>query len=101
MHKLLLLTLLYLAALPALAKGNDAKIKVILEDRYNQWLAAENKKDAEALTNLYDQNAVLMPKQEEPVIGKGAIGGYYKNLFADSHFVSFTLKLNWDSFHVA
>jgi len=100
MRKLLLLTLLCLAALPALAKDNT-KIQAVLEERYNQWLAAENKKDAEAITNLYDQNAVLMPKQEEPVIGKGAIGDYYKKLFADPHFVPFTLKLNWDSFHVA
>jgi len=101
MHKLLSLTLICFVVLPALAKENDAKIKAILENRYNQWLAAENKKDAEGLTNLYDENAVLMPKQEEPVIGKGAIGDYYKMLVADPHFVPFTLRLNWNSFHVA
>jgi ketosteroid isomerase-like protein len=100
MHKVLSFTLICLATLPALAK-DDVKIKAILEDRYNQWLAAENTKDAEALTNLFDENAVLMPKQEEPVIGKTAIGDYYKKLVADPHFVPFTLALNWNSFHLA
>jgi ketosteroid isomerase-like protein len=41
-----------------------------------------------------------MPKQEEPAIGKAAIGEYYKKLVADPHFVPFTLTLNWNSFHV-
>ena len=99
MRKLLSLTLICLAAIPALAKNGDAKIKAILEDRYNQWLAAENKKDAEAITSFYDDNAVLMPKQEEPVIGKDAIGDYYKKLVANPQFVPFTLTLNWNSFH--
>ena len=102
MRKLLSLslTLMLLTVLPVLAKDNEAKIKATVEDRYEQWLASENKKDAEALTNLYDENAVLMPKQEEPVIGKAAIGAYYKKLVADPHFVPFTLTLDWNSFHV-
>jgi len=41
-----------------------------------------------------------MPKQEEPVIGKGEIGDYYKKLVADPNFVPLTLRLNWNSFHV-
>jgi ketosteroid isomerase-like protein len=53
-----------------------------------------------ALTNLYDENALLMPKEEEPVLGKSAIGEYYKKLVADPHFVPFALTVNWNSFHV-
>jgi ketosteroid isomerase-like protein len=34
------------------------------------------------------------------VIGKAAIGEYYKKLVGDLHFVPFTLTLNWNSFHV-
>jgi len=34
------------------------------------------------------------------MIGKAAIGGYYKKLVADPHFVPFTLTLNWNSSHV-
>ena len=100
MRKLLPLTLMFIAVLPALAKDDETKIKAVVEDRYKEWIAAASKKDAEALTDLYDENAVLMPKQEEPVIGKAAIGEYCKKLIADPHFVPFTLTLNWNSFHL-
>ena len=53
------------------------------------------------MIDLYDENAVLMPKSEEPVLGKAAIGEYYKKLFANPDFVPFTLNSNWNSFHVA
>jgi ketosteroid isomerase-like protein len=52
------------------------------------------------LTDFYDENAVLMPSKEEPVIGKAAIGQWYKDLVANPRFVPFTLTLNWNSFHV-
>ena len=89
MRKIFLLV--FLLALPALASDNDdAKIKAAVEDRYQEWLAAANKKDAAEMTNLYDENAVLMPKSEEPVLGKAAITVYYKKLFANPQFVPFT-----------
>jgi|SRR5215471_10607173 len=89
-----------LISMPAFAQNNEeAKIKTAVEDRYQDWLAAANTKDAAAMTNLYDENAVLLPKSEEAVLGKVAIGEYYKKLFADPHFVPFTLKIDWNSFH--
>jgi ketosteroid isomerase-like protein len=100
MRKLLSLTFMLLAVLPVLANDNEAKIKATVENRYQQWLTADNKKDAEAITDLYDENAVLMPSREDPVLGKAAIGEWYKKLFADPHFVPFTLALQWNSFHV-
>jgi uncharacterized protein (TIGR02246 family) len=101
MRKLFLLALMLLLALPVTANDTEeARIKAAVEDRYQEWLAAENKKDAAAVTNLYDENAVLMPKAEEPVLGKAAIGEYYKKLFASPNFVPFTLTTNWNSFHV-
>ena len=52
-----------LLSVPVLASDNEeAKIKAAVEDRYKEWIAAANKKDAAALTNLYDENAVLMPR---------------------------------------
>jgi len=100
MRKLILLTSMLLLSVPVLANADEeAKIKAAVEDRYKEWLAAANKKDVAAMTNLYDDNAVLMPKSEEPVLGKAAIGEYYKKLFADPNFVPFTLTLNWNSFH--
>ena len=101
MRKLSLLALMLIAGLPVLAKHDDANVKTVVEDRYKEWIAAANKKDAEALTSLYDENAVLMPKEEEPVVGKAAIGEYYKRLVADPHFVPFTATLESNSFHVA
>src|SRR5438552_5953511 len=96
-----LFCLMLLLSVPVLASDDEeARIKTAVEDRYKEWIAAANKKDAVALTELYDENAVLMPKEEEPVIGKAAIGEYYKKLVADPHFVPFTLTLNWNSFHV-
>ena len=89
--------LIFLFVLPALAQNNEAEVKAAVEDRYQEWLAAANKKDVPAMMNLYDQNAVLMPKSEEPVLGKVAIGEYYKKLFANPDFVPFTLTLNWNS----
>ena len=101
MRKLLSLALMFVAILPTLAQDNGAaRIKATVEDRYKEWLAAANKKDVSALTDLYDENAVLMPKSEEPVLGKAAIGEYYKKLFADPHFVPFTLTTDWNSFHL-
>ena len=95
-----LFCLMLLLSVPVLANADEeAKIKAAVEDRYKEWLAAANKKDVAAMTNLYDDNAVLMPKSEEPVLGKAAIGEYYKKLFADPNFVPFTLTLNWNSFH--
>ena len=93
--------LLIMPSLPALAQDNEeAKIKAAVENRYQDWLAAANKKDAAEMTNLYDDNAVLLPKSEEPVLGKAAIGEYYKKLFANPQFVPFTLTLDWNSFHL-
>jgi len=91
---------MFLTALPAFAQENDeAKIKTAVEDRYKEFVAAVNKKDISAVTNLFDQNAVMMPVREQPVIGRVAIGSWYNALFANPRFVGFSLALNWNSFH--
>ena len=63
MRNLLLLTLMLLVVSPAVANESEAEIKTTVENRYKEWIAAANKKDAVALTNLYDENAVLMPRR--------------------------------------
>ena len=100
MRKPFLASLMFLVVLPAFAQDDEAKTKAAVENRYQDWLAAANKKDVAAMTNLYDENAVLMPKSDEPLLGKAAIREYYKKLFADPHFVPFTLNIDWNSFHV-
>ena len=100
MRKCVGLAFVFLAVVSVLAKDDEGKVKAAVTERYQRWIAAENKRDAEAITDLYDENAVLMPKQEEPVIGKAAIADYYRKLVADPHFVPFTLTLQSNSFHV-
>jgi ketosteroid isomerase-like protein len=90
-----------LLAGPLLAKDNEAEIKTAVENRYKELLAAVNKKDAAALTEFYDEDAVLMPQMEEPLLGKAAIGEYYKKLVVNPLFSPFMLTPNWSSFHAA
>ena len=71
-----------------------------MQDRYKAWIAVANKKDAEALSSLFDENAVLLPPREEPVLGRAAIREWYRKLFADPSFVPFTETLDANSFHV-
>jgi ketosteroid isomerase-like protein len=101
MRKFLCLAVVLCVALPAIAREDERKIEAAPEDRYREWLAAENKKDAAMITDFYDENAVLMPSKEDPVIGKTAIGEWYKKLVADPRFVPFSLTLDWNSFHLA
>ena len=101
MHTLLPPTFILVALLPAPARPDDARAKIEVEGRYREWLDAANKRDAAALTALYDDDAVLMPKQEEPAVGKAAIADYYKRLVADPHFVPFTATFVSNSFHAA
>lgn len=100
-RKLLYFALVLTIARSAIAGEDGTRIKTVVEGRYIEWLAAENKKDAELLTSFYDENAVLLPSKEDPVIGKVAIGEWYQKLVVDPHFVPFTLTLDWNSFHVA
>ena len=62
-RKLFLLTIISGLSVPMLANDNEeAKTKAAVEDVYEQWLAAANKKDVAAMMDLYDANAVLMPR---------------------------------------
>jgi len=102
MPKLILFTVMFILSLSAFAQNNEeARVKAAVEDRYRESIAAANKKHTAAMTNLYDDNAVLMPQSEEAVLGKAAIGEYYKKLFANPDFVPFTLKSDWNSFQLA
>ncbi|HEY6070959.1 MAG TPA: DUF4440 domain-containing protein [Chthoniobacterales bacterium] len=100
MRRLLFLIPMLLLATPVFANDEDAKIRATLENRYQEWISAANNKDVTALMKLYDDNAVLMPKSQEPVLGKTAIGEYYLRLLIDPNFVAFTPVINWNSFYV-
>jgi hypothetical protein len=63
-----------LLALPVLANDEEAKIKTAVEDRYKEVLAAINKKDAAALTDVIEEQDQLKPHKEERVLQKADIG---------------------------
>ena len=100
MRKTITIALLFLAVLPAFAKDDINQIKAAVADGYKQWVAAANKKDAAALAALYDQDAVLMPPREEPVLGQAAIGEWYKHYVANPNQTPFTEQFHSNSFHV-
>ena len=101
MRKAVCIALLLCVVGPAFARDDEGKIKAAVDARYQEWLAAENKRDAAAVTSLYDDQAVLLPSKEEPVVGLAAIAEWHKKLYADPHFVPFTLTVDRNSFHVA
>jgi hypothetical protein len=39
----MVLTVVFLASAPVLAKDDEAKIKAAVTERYQQWIAVENK----------------------------------------------------------
>jgi len=92
----------FILCMAVLGQDNEeARVKAAVESRYRESIAAANQKDTAAMTNLYDDNAVLLPQSEEAVLGKVAIGEYYKKFFANPDFVPFTLKTDWNSFQLA
>ena len=60
-----------------------------------------NNKDSAAIDEPLRRKAVLMPKREEPVLGKAAIGEYTRRKSLNPHFAPFTLKSDWNSFQLA
>lgn len=49
-----------------------------IEDAVQQYVAASNRGDAEALANLYADDAVLLPPDHEPIQGRKAIGDFWR-----------------------
>ena len=80
-----------------MTNGNAADTFRIFSPRA-QALSRKGRRDR--WRRALDLCAVLLPKQEEPVIGKDTISEYYKKLVADPQFVPFTLTLSWNSFHL-
>lgn len=52
-----------------------------------KWIEAFNKTDVEAITNLYDDNAINHQVANEPVKGKQAIQNMFRNEFAAAKMV--------------
>src|SRR5712692_9646751 len=59
-----------------LAAGGDV---AALEAADQAWLKAFNSGNADAIANLYDENAVLLPPGAPAVTGRAAIRAFLKN----------------------
>ena len=71
-----------LAALLAGCSGGSAALdsasRGAIEATVDRYVAASNEGDAAALTELYAEDAVLLPPDHEPIHGREAIGEFWK-----------------------
>lgn len=64
-----------------------------VEATVSRYVEATNKGDAEALAQLYDDNAVLLPPDHQPVEGRAAIGKFWRQ-GTDEGLAVTTLRLD-------
>jgi uncharacterized protein (TIGR02246 family) len=76
---------LLLATWPGLLAGcsttldeSPAADRKAVEATVNRYVEATNKGDAEALAQLYEDDAVLLPPDHQPVQGRAAIGEFWR-----------------------
>jgi uncharacterized protein (TIGR02246 family) len=91
-----------LALLPALLAGCgsgsgdlDSASRGAVEATVDRYVAASNEGDAEALTELYADDAVLLPPDHEPIHGREAIGDFWRE-GTDTGLEVSTLRLEVD-----
>jgi uncharacterized protein (TIGR02246 family) len=78
-HTLGLLLLLALAACrEAPAADPDADARQGIEAAVSRYVAATNEGNAEALSDLYTDDAVLLPPDHAPILGRKAIGEFWQ-----------------------
>ena len=68
-----------LAGCAAHPRPADAGAREAIEAAVRRYVAASNAGDAEALSDLYADDAVLLPPDHEPVRGRDAIGAYWSH----------------------
>lgn len=56
----------------------DSASRGAIEATVDRYVAASNEGDAEALTALYADDAVLLPPNHEPIHGRKAIGEFWR-----------------------
>jgi len=57
---------------------DDSRARQAIQAAVTQYVAATNEGDAEALTDLYADDAVLLPPDHEPIQGREAIGAFWR-----------------------
>jgi uncharacterized protein (TIGR02246 family) len=72
--------------------AGDPGSRKAIESAVTRYVAASNRGDAEALTNLYADDAVLLPPDHEAIEGREAIGEFWSQ-GTDSGLEVTTLRL--------
>ena len=73
----------------------DSASRGAIEATVDRYVAASNEGDAEALTELYAEDAVLLPPDHEPIHGRQAIGEFWHQ-GTDAGLEVSTLRLEVD-----
>lgn len=73
----------------------DPASRGAIEATVDRYVSASNEGDAEALTDLYADDAVLLPPDHEPILGREAIGEFWRQ-GTDSGLEVSTLRLEVD-----
>jgi uncharacterized protein (TIGR02246 family) len=84
--------LLLLLLLPATLLAKDSacssspeavkQAAAITQQGYARWIAATQARDSQADTDLYTDDAVVLPPNQDPVMGKAAILKFYQDFNA-------------------
>lgn len=70
----------------------DSDSRLAIEAAVSRYVAASNQGDAEALTSLYTEDAVLLPPDHGPIQGREAIGEFWRR-GTDSGLVVRTMRV--------
>ncbi len=73
--------------------ATDAGSRLAIQSAVSRYVSASNRGDAEALTALYADDAVLLPPDHEPIHGREAIGEFWSQ-GTDSGLEVTTLRLD-------
>ncbi|HYC33722.1 MAG TPA: SgcJ/EcaC family oxidoreductase [Gemmatimonadales bacterium] len=92
---LALLVLPTLLGCGAAAPAPDPAAREAIEAAVSRYVAASNQGDAEALTELYTDDAVLLPPDHAPVRGRAAIAEFWRQ-GTDSGLAVTTLRVEVD-----
>lgn len=91
-HIAVLLVAALLAGCRDLAPDPDPADRRAIEAAVSRYVAASNKGDTDALTDLYTDDAVLLPPDHAPVHGRRAIGEFWRQ-GTDSGLAVTTLRV--------
>jgi len=76
-----MLVILMLAGGVAANAIAEQSLQAIIQERENEWSAAYNANDAELLGAFYEADAILIPPDSQPVLGRALIAETLSGLF--------------------